>query len=352
MYAVVRDSVDDLSIILDSDLSSELSISAEENPIYDANASEEVEICIRSCNATYKALNQSFKQSVKAKGQRVKATPPPIPPPPHSQHPANGGQPKKVPLLPPAPNKPPPPHKPPPIFAKGGVNAKQNSAEAQPNSGSTPAVVGGTGPAADVMTPHPFHVPSKPKITKVSVSKATEEVCGGVYLESLAKRRSMSVNKDTRPSPNIADKVEGTPSSRVLSPVRREMGDKLNAIAENRMSKKSNSISEMRPPKPPRAKKKAQSDDEVEVSKQPATAGGCRGHSDEEWDVLKQPVRTVKARGSVLVGVCAGGQKYCPVFFFFLSTLGCCHSVKGVLHIFCQVTKRSPLYRTGKCRFV
>ena len=262
MYATVRDSVDDLSVILESDLNSELSLSAEENPIYDANASKEVEICIRSCNATYKALNQSFKQSFKQRNQVTKTKAPPLPPPPNT---VNGGQQKKVPIFPPAPNKPPPPHNPPPILAKGGaVAAKPSSYETQPSNSASPAT--GAGPRGDSHLPTP--VLTKPKITKLSVSKATGDGPEGVYVEqsgTAMKGRSKSVNKDTRPPPTITDKADAV---KVMLTTDMEEGRVLNASAEQRMSKKSHSISEVRPPKPPRAKKKVQSDEELEIPKQ------------------------------------------------------------------------------------
>ena len=305
LYATVRDSVDVLSIILESDLNSELSLSAEENPIYDANASKEVEICIRSCNATYKALNQSFKQSFKQKVHQVKTKstpPPPLPPPPASNKQTNGGQQKKVPLLPPAPSKPPPPWKPPPILVKGGgATVKQSSAEMQPNNGGPGA---GVEPGADMH--HPLPNLSKPKITKVSVSKATEEGHGGARAEvyttvatsvaTTTKGRSRSVTKDTRPHPNIADKVEAA-SYEVSQPVGPEV---------LRTSKKSVSASDVRPPKPPRAKK-VQSDEEVDAPKRQPVVGGAQSH--DMLDTTNNPQRrTVKVLdGDPVRGMCDGG---------------------------------------------
>lgn len=272
MYATVRDSVDALSMILESDLNSELTLSGEDNPIYDANASKEVEICIRSCNATYKALNQSFKQSIKQRDQVTKTKGPPLPPLPNL---ANGGQQKKVPILPPAPAKPPPPHKPPPILVKGGgggVAAKLNSNDTRPSNVAPPTV--GALPRGDAHQPLP--IPTKPKITKVSISKATEDPRGDAYFDtSLAmKGRSQSLNKDTRPPPTITDKVEAPGGDEVVPTAGGEEEEEeeriLKVLAEQRGSSKSKSASYvgLPPPKPPRAKKKVQSDEELEIPKQ------------------------------------------------------------------------------------
>lgn len=272
MYATVRDSVDALSIILESDLNSELTLSGEDNPIYDANASKEVEICIRSCNATYKALNQSFKQSIKQRDRVTKTKGPPLPPLPNL---ANGGQQKKVPILPPAPAKPPPPHKPPPILVKGGgggVAAKLNSNDTRPSNVAPPTV--GALPRGDAHQPLP--IPTKPKITKVSISKATEDPRGDAYFDtSLAmKGRSQSLNKDTRPPPTITDKVEAPGGDEVVPTAGGEEEEEeeriLKVLAEQRGSSKSKSASYvgLPPPKPPRAKKKVQSDEELEIPKQ------------------------------------------------------------------------------------